>query len=335
MPVLAADYQLLAPIPGVGGAGDTVPSGDFAGYAQGLITFIIGFSAVLAVLWFMFGGFLYMTGEAISSKSQGREYMLNAVYGLVLLLASYLILYTINPQLVNLNLEIDSIGAPAGGGNGGGTGGGPTGGINTCYRYTLSNGTQSACYTLEECSARSGGSTCLLSSNTGSNDSIYYSPEYGKNITCADCVALSGVPIKPNQCKGEVCQVNSELAQKLQSVNETVQGWQVTEAWPPTVQHKNVCHQNGSCVDVNFTNGFSPIDPNSSNYEEATKAQAASINSFANAATNAGFGATAIVYEVKTSARKEELLGAGVVPGNVTIAVVPQITAEHFSVYNR
>ncbi len=117
----SSDYQLLAPIPiGAGNnVQNSVPVTGFASYAQNLITLIIGISAVLAVLMIMFGGFMYMTGEALHAKSEGKSYMMNAVYGLVLLLASYLILYTINPQLLNLNLVIPGVGGGVtqGGGN--------------------------------------------------------------------------------------------------------------------------------------------------------------------------------------------------------------------------
>jgi type IV secretory pathway VirB2 component (pilin) len=104
---LAADYVLLAPISGV-----HAPVGQgFAGYAQELITFIIGFAAVLAVLMIVYGGFMYMTGEAIDTKGHGKEVMLNAIYGLLLLLVSWLILNTINPQLLNLNVNLSSANA--------------------------------------------------------------------------------------------------------------------------------------------------------------------------------------------------------------------------------
>ena len=99
--VFSQEYQLLAPLPGV----PATVNQNFATYAQSIITLIIGLSAVLAVLMIMFGGFMYMTGEAINTKEEGRQTMLNAIYGLLLLLACYLILNTINPQLLNLDLK--------------------------------------------------------------------------------------------------------------------------------------------------------------------------------------------------------------------------------------
>jgi hypothetical protein len=48
------------------------------------------------------GGFLYTTSDAINDKEDGREKIKNAIAGLVIILCSYLILRTINPQFVNI-----------------------------------------------------------------------------------------------------------------------------------------------------------------------------------------------------------------------------------------
>lgn len=103
----SGDYQLLAPLPGI----QESVSGDagFASYAQRIITLIIGFSALLAVLMFMIGGFTYMTGESIGSKEEGKKMMTNAIFGFVLLLSSYIILITINPNLLKLDLNIQQV----------------------------------------------------------------------------------------------------------------------------------------------------------------------------------------------------------------------------------
>ena len=47
------------------------------------------------------GGLKYMTSDAISSKKAGADQIRNAVYGLLLALGAYMILYTINPRLVS------------------------------------------------------------------------------------------------------------------------------------------------------------------------------------------------------------------------------------------
>lgn len=102
------EYCLLAPLPGIQ---DNIGQGQgFADYAQVMINLIIGLSALLAVLMFMIGGFTYMTGESIGGKAEGRKMMTNAIFGFVLLLGSYIILKTINPNLLNLDLNIEPTG---------------------------------------------------------------------------------------------------------------------------------------------------------------------------------------------------------------------------------
>ena len=103
-------YQLLAPI---GSGQDKIESvgtgSDFGHQAQRAITFVVGFAAALAVLMIVVGGFQYMLGESIGMKSAGRERATSAVLGLGLLLVSWLILNTINPDLLTLDLSIPEI----------------------------------------------------------------------------------------------------------------------------------------------------------------------------------------------------------------------------------
>jgi hypothetical protein len=69
----------------------------------------IGIGAVFAVLMIVIGGLQYMTTDSLQGKDEGRKRIKNAIYGLVLVIGSYTILYTINPNLLTLNLNIDPI----------------------------------------------------------------------------------------------------------------------------------------------------------------------------------------------------------------------------------
>ena len=57
-----------------------------------------------------------MSTDAIQGKSAGKERIKNAIFSLVLIIAAWLILYTINPNLLTLNLNISAVTttAPAG-----------------------------------------------------------------------------------------------------------------------------------------------------------------------------------------------------------------------------
>jgi hypothetical protein len=105
-------YVLLAPIPCLGTNGSTDPgttcvngqvtSTSIQGYLIYVFKLIIALAVLLAIIMTIWGGFKYMTVESVTGKSGARKTIQDAVTGLLLALASYLILYTINPNLVNL-----------------------------------------------------------------------------------------------------------------------------------------------------------------------------------------------------------------------------------------
>ena len=60
----------------------------------------IFFSGILAFGSIVYGGFLYATAAGNPSReSQGKDWIQNALFGVLLLAGAYLILYTINPNL--------------------------------------------------------------------------------------------------------------------------------------------------------------------------------------------------------------------------------------------
>ena len=96
-------YQLLQPLPNLQSAGGENPFGD---YVAGLIPFILSLAAVLATIMIIWGGIEYAVSEAVDAKSDAKDRITQAILGLLLALMSYLILNTINPNLVNLNFQI-------------------------------------------------------------------------------------------------------------------------------------------------------------------------------------------------------------------------------------
>jgi len=113
----AADpYTVLAPLPcipdtgkntcTVNGhtyqAGDTITQVDFKSYVQYIVNLAIALSAVTAVFMIVWGGFEYTTSTIPLMKTDGLKKVKNAVFGLILVLASYLILRTIDPRLVQV-----------------------------------------------------------------------------------------------------------------------------------------------------------------------------------------------------------------------------------------
>jgi hypothetical protein len=76
-----------------------------------LYYFGLGVVAVAAFIMMVFGGFTYMTaGDNPGRIKEGTSYIKNALFGLLIALISWLILYTINPDLIkNLNVTIPKI----------------------------------------------------------------------------------------------------------------------------------------------------------------------------------------------------------------------------------
>lgn len=97
-------YELLAPLPEVALDGKETTAID---YIPGIVKLLIGVATALAVLQIIIGGIQYMTTDAFSGKSSAKDTIQNAIIGLFLAMGAYLILYTINPRLVQFNLQLD------------------------------------------------------------------------------------------------------------------------------------------------------------------------------------------------------------------------------------
>lgn len=96
----AQSYELLAPI----GSIENVSS--FATYLDSALIFGMGAGTGLAVLMVAAGGIQMIFAAGNPSKiGEGRERIKQAIWGLVILALSALILETINPDLINIKLQ--------------------------------------------------------------------------------------------------------------------------------------------------------------------------------------------------------------------------------------
>ena len=95
-------YKLLAPLPGY--VPDTT---NVKFYLEGLFKLIIAIAGVLAVVMIIFGGIKYMSSEAFEGKSDAKDTIKNALVGLLLAISAWLILNTINPNLVKFDLSLE------------------------------------------------------------------------------------------------------------------------------------------------------------------------------------------------------------------------------------
>ena len=78
---------------------DLTGGGGLNAYIGDLFTIFIVIATVLAVIRLMICGIQYMTTEGTSSKGTARECLSYVIGGLLLILASFLILQTINSDL--------------------------------------------------------------------------------------------------------------------------------------------------------------------------------------------------------------------------------------------
>ncbi len=107
-------YQFLTTLPGLNALCDVkdnngnctkYKSGSFGDYLQVLIKLTYGLIALIAVFQIIYYGVTYMLTATPFMKTTSKERIYNAIMGIVIALGSYLILYTINPNLVSINLN--------------------------------------------------------------------------------------------------------------------------------------------------------------------------------------------------------------------------------------
>jgi hypothetical protein len=97
----ALEYTLLEPSAFGSSITTTSSLGAFLGQA---FSFGLALAAALAVIMIVWGGVQIMTTDSWSGKSEGKQRIQDAIWGLLLALVSYLILYTINPDILIFKL---------------------------------------------------------------------------------------------------------------------------------------------------------------------------------------------------------------------------------------
>jgi hypothetical protein len=108
------EYAPLSPIPGTV-LSDQNKTTNITMYLIGMFRLIIGVAGALAVVMIVIGGIQYMSTDAIYGKSEGKEKIKKALSGLLLAIMSWLILNTINPEILKIKFDFKkTTGAPSG-----------------------------------------------------------------------------------------------------------------------------------------------------------------------------------------------------------------------------
>lgn len=79
-------------------------SNDLPAFINDLVAVSVAIAAVLAVIMVAVGGFQYMTTDSVFAMGDAKSRISGAITGLLIVLAAILILETINPSLVQINL---------------------------------------------------------------------------------------------------------------------------------------------------------------------------------------------------------------------------------------
>ena len=77
-------------------------------YLNALFQISLSVGAILAVVMIVYGGYLYMGSDMWANKQKAKQVITDAIIGLLLLLAIYLILFQIDRNI--LSLKITSLG---------------------------------------------------------------------------------------------------------------------------------------------------------------------------------------------------------------------------------
>tara|TARA_Y100000310_G_C20684443_1_gene818059 strand:- start:2362 stop:3255 length:894 start_codon:yes stop_codon:yes gene_type:complete len=126
-PALAESYNLIQTLPGT--KSFTRGPNLIETYLSFVFGVVLGIAAILAVLMIVVGGVRYvLTSVSPSEKENAKKMISNAIFGLLLVLASYLLLQAINPDLVKIQFQLDQLPAISSGGGSGSSGGGASAG---------------------------------------------------------------------------------------------------------------------------------------------------------------------------------------------------------------
>lgn len=104
-PAPSSAFVPLAPIDGLTKEG-VVDSKTLSDFLRNLYRFLVGIAATLAVIEIVIGGLQYATQDIPSQKSDGKQRIWNAIFGLILVLSPVLVFSLINPAILDLSIQL-------------------------------------------------------------------------------------------------------------------------------------------------------------------------------------------------------------------------------------
>lgn len=102
--VLAQDFIPLAPVETPGGE-NLYESNNLSSYLNNAIKIVIGIAIALAIIMITIGGLQKMSTDSIYKQDEGSRKIREAIWGLVLAIVSFLILATIDQNILSFSLD--------------------------------------------------------------------------------------------------------------------------------------------------------------------------------------------------------------------------------------
>lgn len=187
-------YVLLEKLPSEGGL-KTEVSG-LSDYLSWLYKFALAAAAFLAVLMIVVGGIQMIVGGASeTARSDGKKRIEQAIWGLLLAITAWLILYSINPDLVKTGLTIPDITIDA-----------PVVTTTTTatrtrcdvYGGILTGGHQTFFYgSLDECMQKCSSKNCVIESSSLLNSTSVGASDLYKNVLGPPIVKSTSLSLVP------------------------------------------------------------------------------------------------------------------------------------------
>jgi len=253
---------------------------------QNVIRLAISLGFALATLALVYAGFVWMTsGGNPEKRRKGSNMLLSVFVGLFVMLAAWLVVDFIMKTLYK----------------------GENGGFGPWNSILASTGSDQ-CLVATKPEAITSGALEILGSGPGGGGPT--GPNLQGTEGCPNCVPLNDYGIA---CQARGCKVDPRLAAQLGSLNRLYDGsWTVTEGYPQSRNHQNVCHRQGTCVDADFLGGGYTVE---------------NFRKFGQAARSAGIRA---VFESSVCSEVERARSAGVEAECLGSDV---ISGSHFSLY--
>jgi hypothetical protein len=108
----SAQYNNYVPMENIPGFdyNNADPASQFKSLVEGIYKFGIWTVGLAALLMIIIGGFMYLTSAGNTSKAgNAKEIITDAIYGLIVALFAFLLLFVINPDLTTINLSMTKV----------------------------------------------------------------------------------------------------------------------------------------------------------------------------------------------------------------------------------